>query len=162
MRWIWFDRFEEFESGKRAVAVKNVTLAEDHLHDHFPGYPLMPASLMIEGMAQTAGILVGEAKQFSEKVILAKVRKASFDEIVRPGDQVRYEAEIEQLTESAAATTGRVWLGDRQIGAVDIVFSHIDQNMSGLDFPEENFVFTEEFMALLRTYRHNGEARVTL
>ncbi len=162
MRWIWFDRFEEFESGKRAVAVKNVTLAEDHLHDHFPGYPLMPASLMIEGMAQTAGILVGEARQFSEKVILAKVRKASFDEIVRPGDQVRYEAEIDQLTESAAVTTGKVWLQDRQIGVVDIVFSHIDQNMSGLDFPEENFVFTEEFMALLRTYRHNGQARVTL
>lgn len=87
-----------------------MTLAEDHLHDHFPGYPLMPASLMIEGMAQTAGILVGEARQFSEKVILAKVRKASFDEIVRPGDQVRYEAEIDQLTESAAATTGKVWL----------------------------------------------------
>ncbi|MBN2446726.1 MAG: beta-hydroxyacyl-ACP dehydratase, partial [Phycisphaerae bacterium] len=62
MRWIWIDRFEVFESGRRAVAVKNVTLAEDHLHDHFPGFPIMPASIMIEGMAQTAGILVGEAR----------------------------------------------------------------------------------------------------
>ena len=61
MRWIWIDKFIAFESGKRAVALKNVTMAEEHLHDHFPGFPVMPEALMIEGMAQTAGILVGEA-----------------------------------------------------------------------------------------------------
>ncbi len=92
MRWIWIDHFELFESGKRAVAIKNVTQAEDHLHDHFPGYPVMPASLLIEGMAQTAGILVGEAKQFCEKVILAKIKRAVFHSLVLPGDQVRHEA----------------------------------------------------------------------
>lgn len=162
MRWIWFDRFDEFESGRRAVAVKNVTLAEDHLHDHFPGFPVMPASLMIEGMAQTAGILVGEARGFSEKVILAKVKRAEFTRLVRPGEQIRYEAQVEQLTDSAASTVGVVSCGGEQVGQVDIVFSHIDQNMSGLDFPEENFVFTDEFMALLRTYRSDGARRVTL
>ena len=51
MRWLWIDTFVEFESGKRAVTIKNVTQSEDHLHDHFPGFPVMPASLMIEGMA---------------------------------------------------------------------------------------------------------------
>ena len=71
MRWIWIDKFLVFESGKRAVAIKNLTLAEEHLHDHYPGFPVMPESLMIEGMAQTAGILVGEARDFTEKVILA-------------------------------------------------------------------------------------------
>jgi 3-hydroxyacyl-[acyl-carrier-protein] dehydratase len=75
MRWIWIDKFLEFESGKRAVALKNVTLAEEHLHDHFPGFPVMPECLMIEAMAQTAGILVGEARKFQEKVILAKIKK---------------------------------------------------------------------------------------
>lgn len=161
MRWIWFDRFEEFESGARAVSVKNVTLAEDHLHDHFPGYPVMPASLMIEGMAQTAGILVGEARDFGEKVILAKVKRADFHGLVRPGDQIRNEATIEHLTESAASTTGRITVGGELVGEVDLVFSHIDQNASGLRFPKENFVFTEEFKALLHTYRLRGE-RVTL
>ena len=48
MRWIWIDRFESFTSGDSAVAVKNVTLAEEHLHDHFPGFPVMPEALMIE------------------------------------------------------------------------------------------------------------------
>ena len=42
MRWYWIDRFLEFESGRYAKAVKNVSLAEDHLHDHFPGYPVSP------------------------------------------------------------------------------------------------------------------------
>ena len=46
MRWIWIDTFVEFVSGQRATAIKNVTLAEDYLHDHFPGYPVMPPSLM--------------------------------------------------------------------------------------------------------------------
>ena len=57
MRWIWIDRFESFQSGKSAVAVKAVTAAEEHLHDLYPGFPVFPASLIIEGMAQTAGIL---------------------------------------------------------------------------------------------------------
>ncbi|MHC4582031.1 MAG: hotdog family protein, partial [Planctomycetota bacterium] len=76
MRWIWIDKFVEFCSGDSAVALKNVTLAEEHLHDHFPGFPVMPESLLIEAMAQTAGILVGEAKKFQEKVILAKIKRA--------------------------------------------------------------------------------------
>lgn len=150
MRWIWIDKFVEFESGKRAVSVKNVSLAEEHLHDHFPGYPVMPASLMVEGMAQTAGILVGEARQFAEKVILAKIRRARFDREVLPGDQITYEATVERIDDAAAYTVGRVLCNGQPIGEVDIVFSHIDQNMSGLDFPKENFVFTDQFKMLLR------------
>ncbi len=162
MRWIWIDYFELFESGKRAVAIKNVTQAEDHLHDHFPGYPVMPASLLIEGMAQTAGILVGEAKQFSEKVILAKIKRAVFHSLVLPGDQVRHDATLERLVDSAAFTSGRITCSGELVGEVDLVFSHIDQNMSGLNFPEENFVFTEQFMALLRTARSESTERIAL
>src|SRR3954468_25013165 len=78
MRWIWIDKFIEFESGKQAKAIKNLTLAEEHLHDHFPGFPVMPNSLIVEGLAQTGGLLVGEYNQFKEKVILAKVPTAKF------------------------------------------------------------------------------------
>ncbi len=162
MRWIWFDRFEEFVPGERAVSVKNVSLAEDHLHDHFPGFPIQPTSLMIEGMAQTAGILVGHAKDFKEKVILAKVKRATFHQIVRPGDQIRFDAQIEQLTDIAATTRGEIRCGEDVVANVDLVFSHIDQNMSGLEFPEENFVFTDEFMALLQTYRQKDADKIKL
>ena len=149
MRWIWIDKFLEFESGKRAVALKNVTLAEEHLHDHFPGFPIMPECLMIEAMAQTAGILVGEARNFQEKVILAKIKKAAFFDFVRPGDTIILHAEIESIAPEAASTAGRIMRGDQLIAEISLMFSHIDNNLAGKEFPEENFVFTDMFNSLL-------------
>ena len=84
MRWIWIDKFTEFTSRKSATAIKNVSLAEEHLHDLYPAFPIVPHSLIVEGMAQTAGILVGEARDFEEKVILAKIGRATFHRLVRP------------------------------------------------------------------------------
>jgi len=149
MRWIWIDKFLEFHSGKSAVSLKNVTLAEEHLHDHFPGFPVMPECLMIEAMAQTAGILVGEARNFKEKVILAKIKKAVFFDYVRPGDTLKLYAEIESLAPEAASTVGKIMREDKVIANVDLMFSHIDRNLAGKQFPEENFVFTDMFRSLL-------------
>ncbi len=149
MRWIWIDKFVEFHSGKSAVALKNVTLAEEHLHDHFPGFPVMPECLMIEAMAQTGGILVGEAKKFREKVILAKIKKAVFFDYVKPGDTIKLNVEIESIAPEAASTSGKITCGEKLIAEIDLMFSHIDQNISGKKFPEENFVFTDMFKSLL-------------
>ncbi|HOK67153.1 MAG TPA: 3-hydroxyacyl-ACP dehydratase FabZ family protein [Anaerohalosphaeraceae bacterium] len=149
MRWIWIDKFLEFESGKRAVALKNVTLAEEHLHDHFPGFPVMPECLMIEAMAQTAGILVGQARNFQEKVILAKIKKAVFYHYVRPGDTITLHAQIESISPEAASTEGEIRRGHDLIARISLMFSHIDKNLSGKRFPEENFVFTDTFCSLL-------------
>ena len=115
MRWIWIDKFIEFHSGQSAVAIKNVSLAEEHLHDHFPAFPVMPECLMIEGMAQTAGILVGEAKNFQEKVILAKIKKCAFFDYVVPGDTLRLEAKIESIAPEAASTSGKITRDDKLI-----------------------------------------------
>src|SRR6516165_8910840 len=97
MRWIWIDRFVALESGKSARAVKNTSLAEDHFAQHFPGWPVMPAALILEGLAQTGGILVGEANGFQEKVILAKVLRAEFRREVLAGEQLIYDAEVLNL-----------------------------------------------------------------
>lgn len=152
MRWIWIDKFIEFNSGKNAVALKNVTLAEEHLHDHFPGFPIMPECLMIEAMAQTAGILVGQARQFKEKVILAKIKKCVFFHYVKPGDTIKLHAEIDSIAPEAASTSGKIMRDDDLIAEVDLMFSHIDQNLAGKQFPEENFVFTDTFNALIRDF----------
>jgi 3-hydroxyacyl-[acyl-carrier-protein] dehydratase len=160
MRWIWIDKFVEFESGCRAVAIKNVTMAEDHLHDHFPGFPVMPECLMIEAMAQTAGILVGEAMNFREKVILAKINKAVFFDYVRPGDSLRVEAEIATMAVEAASTRGTITRGDQTIAEIELMFSHVDRNLAGKKFPEENFVFTGTFTALLRDIALNRKQPV--
>ena len=153
MRWIWIDKFVEFHSGRRAVALKNVTLAEEHLHDHFPGFPVMPETLMIEAMAQTAGILVGEAKKFQEKVILAKIQKAVFFDYVRPGDTIELDAKIESIASEAASTKGKITCAGKLVAEIDLMFSHIDQNLGGKEFPAENFVFGSNmsvFDSLLR------------
>ena len=161
MRWIWIDQILEIEKATRCVAIKNVSLAEDVVHDHFPATadrpatPVMPNPLIVEGMAQTAGILVGHARDFKEKVILAKVGKAEFRAAAAPGDQLRYTATIQNLHDNGASTHGVVEVTRPkspqpiELATIDLMFSHIDQNVRGLKFPEHNFVVTDQFMSLL-------------
>src|SRR5438067_1579411 len=160
MRWIWIDKFVEFTPRVSASAVKNVTLAEEHLHDLYPAFPIVPHSLIVEGMAQTAGILVGEARNFSEKVILAKIGRATFFRLARPGDTLTYTARIDQLSEQGASISGTVTVGEDKVAEVELMFSHIDQNMAGIEFPEHNFVFTEQFTELLKAYRTTGNVEL--
>ena len=160
MRWIWIDKFTEFTSRTSATAIKNVTLAEEHLHDLYPAFPIVPHSLIVEGMAQTAGILVGEARNFAEKVILAKIGKATFHRLVRPGDTITYSAKIDQLSEQGASISGTVSVAGDLVADIDLMFSHIDQNLAGLEFPEHNFVFTEQFTELLKTYRVDTKVKI--
>src|SRR5688500_6708727 len=161
MRWIWIDKFVEFTPRTSATTVKNVTLAEEHLHDLYPDFPIVPHSLLVEGFAQTAGILVGEARNFAEKVILAKVGRATFHRLVRPGDTITYAAKIVQLSEQGASIDGKVTVGSGELVAeIELMFSHIDQNMAGLKFPEHNFVFTEQFTELLKTYRTGASVSI--
>lgn len=151
MRWIWIDRFVEFESGHRAVAVKAVTMAEEHLHDHVPGYPVHPPTLMIEGMAQTAGVLVGDAFDFEEKVILAKVTRATFHLHVRPGDRLRFEAEVQgEVRREGAAITGRITRNGDLVAEIELMFAHLDQSRGPVELGEGNFVFNDDFVRLLR------------
>src|SRR5690606_27225803 len=120
MRWMWIDRVLELAPRERMVAIKNVSLAEEHLHDHFAAdeaaglaaLPVMPASLIIEGMAQTAGILVGHAEGFKEKVILAKIQRAELSREAGPGMTLRYTATIERMDAAGASTKGIVELLD--------------------------------------------------
>jgi 3-hydroxyacyl-[acyl-carrier-protein] dehydratase len=168
MRWMWIDRVVELVPAQRLVAIKHVSMAEEHLHDHFAAsashaaQPIMPMSLIVEGMAQTAGIMVGHAEQFRHKVILAKVSKAEVRDDATPGCTLRYTATMERMDATGASTRGVVELCSpqlgregaggsfREVGTIDLMFSHLDNNMQGLTFPEHNFVFGEGFKTLLR------------
>ncbi len=149
MRWIWIDRFLEFDHGKSARAVKNLSLAEDYFADHFPGYPVMPGTLILEGLAQTGGILVGEANDFQEKVILAKIPWARFHREALVGDQLIYAVEMLHLRPEGAAVQGRVTVGEALIAEAEIFFAHLDQARSQQLFGDHNFVFTGELKHLL-------------
>jgi 3-hydroxyacyl-[acyl-carrier-protein] dehydratase len=155
MRWLWIDRFVEFQPGKSARAIKNLSRAEDHFADHFPGYPVMPASLMLEGLAQTGGILVGEANDFREKVVLAKIPHARFYRDVLAGQCVTYEVTLLHLRPEGAAVAGRILSDEGKdppaalVGEAEIFFAHLDQAQSRQIFGEHNFVFSGELKTLL-------------
>ncbi len=159
MRWIWIDRFLAFESGKSARAVKNLSRAEDYFADHFPGYPVMPGSLILEGLAQTGGILVGEANDFREKVVLAKIPSARFHREVLAGEQLVYDVELLHLRPEGAAVQGRVSAGSRPVAEAELFFAHLDQSRSQQLFGDHNFVFSGELKHLLGLARVVGGKR---
>jgi 3-hydroxyacyl-[acyl-carrier-protein] dehydratase len=150
MRWYWIDRFIEFESGRRAKAIKNVSLAEDYLHDHFPGFPLMPRSLIIEGVAQTGGLLVCELSHFTEKVVLAKLPKVIFYSEVFPGDTLIYTAQIEYVHKDGALVTATSHKDGRLQAEMEIVFAHLnDQRTPRHLFDPDTFI---RMMRVLRAF----------
>lgn len=147
MRWIWIDRFVEFVSGSHARAVKNVSLAEEHLHDHFPGFPVMPGSLIIEGMAQTGGILLGEKSNFDEVVILAKLPKITFHSWACPGDSLIYAAKLVDARDTGGIVEVSATVGERLVADGEIVFAFLPKG-DGPKIDQKNFVFTMKLLGV--------------
>ena len=125
--------------------MKNVSLAEEHIHGYWPGFQVMPNSLIIEGMAQTGGLLVGEKNQFSESVVLAKVSKGIFLDVVVPGDSLRYTATVADIREDGGIILGEVHRDGKLIAEINLVFACLRGELSEI----EQF-YPEEFICMLR------------
>jgi len=149
MRWLWIDKFVEFRSGQFAKAVKNVSMAEEQLRDHFPGYPVMPNSLIIEGMAQTGGILVGEAQDFKNMVVLAKLSRVDFCDAALPGDQLTYEATLTDMRSEGASVTARAFVNGRPLASAEIFFGHVDRSGESAELNGRYTSYRREVMHLL-------------
>jgi len=98
---LMIDRVKELEPGKRIVAVKNVSANEPHFQGHFPGRPIMPGVLILEAMAQAAGIMVfsaeGAVQQNDRQVYYyVGIDNARFKKPVVPGDQLELEVKLER------------------------------------------------------------------
>ena len=150
MRWTWIDRFVSFEPGKSAVAVKNLSLAEDHFADHFPGFPVMPAPLILEGLAQTGGILVGHANNFEKNVVLAKMNNAKFHRDALAGEQLTYTANLIDLNDTGARVAATVHSGGELIAEAEIMFGHVSPAQLPPGLPDSKFVFSGELSNLLK------------
>ena len=104
----------------------------------------MPGSLILEGLAQTGGILAGEVNDFREKVVLAKIPWARFQREALAGEQLIYDAELLHIRPESAAVHGRATSNGELIVETEILFAHLDQSRSQQLFGAENFVFTGE------------------
>jgi 3-hydroxyacyl-[acyl-carrier-protein] dehydratase len=94
MRFLMVDRITELERGKRACALKNVTLSEDFFTHHFPLQPIMPGALIVECMVQLADWLIRENQNFDSAGLPAAFESIKFYQLVRPGDQLNLEVEV--------------------------------------------------------------------
>jgi len=92
------DRVLELEEGKRAVAIKNVTINEEFFNGHFPNYPVMPGVLIVEALAQVSAIIMLTKEGNQGRLgLLAGIDNCRFKKQVKPGDQLRLEVEITRL-----------------------------------------------------------------
>ncbi len=140
MRWCWIDRFVEFQAGQSATAIKAVSLAEDHLHDQFPRYPLLPKCFIIEGLAQTAGLLISQQFDFRLNVILAKIPRITFFGEAVPGDVLVYSALADFIRKDGALATVRCQRGGQLLAEGSIFFAIFEPGQQMPLFYRRNFL----------------------
>jgi 3-hydroxyacyl-[acyl-carrier-protein] dehydratase len=119
------DRILEIEPGKRIVGIKNVTYNEPYFPGHFPGRPIMPGVLILEAMAQTAGLLVLQSMPEDEKkrkpVFFLGIDNARFRKPVIPGDQLRLELEVTRHRQSIWGFKGKAWVDGKLVAEADLL-----------------------------------------
>ena len=149
MRWLWIDRFVEFVRGQRSVAIKNVSLTEEPLSDYLPGFPVLPCSLIVEGLAWTGGILANDHRGFRERMVLAKVNKAVFHRPALPGDQLRYSAVLEGIEPEGAFIRGTSHVGDELQAEVELFLAHLGDRFEDV---EGDLIDPADMLATLRLF----------
>jgi 3-hydroxyacyl-[acyl-carrier-protein] dehydratase len=126
--FLMVDRVLELVPGKRAVALKNVTVNEPHFTGHYPERPIMPGVLILETLAQVGGLVLMNPEHEAGKQIplLAGVDKARFRRPVVPGDQLRLEVDILQVRRSTGKCHGVAYVGDEKAAEAEFMFMIVD------------------------------------
>jgi beta-hydroxyacyl-ACP dehydratase FabZ len=121
------DRVLKVEKGKRAIGIKNVTINDNFFQGHFPSRPMMPGVLIVEAMAQAAGIAALTDEKHQGKVALFMgVDKAKFRRIVVPGDQLWMEVEVIRDRTKAALVKGVAKVAGEIAAEAEMLFSFTD------------------------------------
>lgn len=118
------DRIVEIEPGKRVVGIKNVTYNEPFFPGHFPGRPIMPGVLIVEAMAQTAGVLIFNSlpqEDHNKTVFFLGIDNVRFRKPVIPGDQLRMELEITRHRQSIWGFKGKAWVDGNVVAEGDLL-----------------------------------------
>ncbi len=124
--FIMIDRVLELEPGRRIVTLKNVTINEPYFQGHFPDDPIMPGVLILEAMAQSAGVLTYKSLPEDRREVLIyfmAIEKAKFRRMVIPGDQVRFEVEILKLRRKAVKGAGKAYVDNHLVAEAEMMAS---------------------------------------
>lgn len=136
MKFTLIDKILSVEGNKKIRSLKNLSLSEEYLMDHFPGNPVMPGVLMLEAMVQTGAWLIRVAKDFEVSlVVLSEARNVKYARFITPGDQLIVEMELLEMLEHAARFKGTGYLNDKPIvsGRVTLDFFNLTRYDKLLD-----------------------------
>ena len=121
--FLLIDEILELEPGKRAVGMKHVTAEEYYFKGHFPDYPVMPGVLILESLAQVGATAVLCLPENKGKIaFFGGVKEAKFRGMVRPGDDLRLEAELIKLRSRAGVGAGKAYVGDKLVCECEFMF----------------------------------------
>lgn len=124
--FLMVDRIIAMEQGKRITGIKNVTINELFFPGHFPGEPVMPGVLILEGMAQTAGILacLSDPTLRGKLIYFAGVDNARFRRIVYPGDQMVYRLDMLKQKGKFIKMAGKTYVDDQLVTEAELMASY--------------------------------------
>jgi UDP-3-O-[3-hydroxymyristoyl] N-acetylglucosamine deacetylase/3-hydroxyacyl-[acyl-carrier-protein] dehydratase len=122
------DRVLDLEPGRKAVAIKNVTINESFFQGHFPGHPIMPGVLIIEAMAQVGGIIMLDNPDNKDKIAyFMSIDNAKFRKPVTPGDQLRFEVEVVKWKSRYGQIAGKAFVNEALVCEADLKFTLVDR-----------------------------------
>ncbi len=107
MRFILIDKVVSLEAGKQIKTVKNVSLSEEYLADHFPTFPVLPGVLLLEGLIESASWLVRKSENFAHSMILLEQAKnVKYKSFLAPGAQIEYTIDVKTIEENISSFVG--------------------------------------------------------
>ncbi len=151
MRFVLIDRIVELESGRRIVAQKGVSLAEEYLADHFPKFPVLPGVMMVEAMVQAAAWLVRESLDFAPSlVVLKEARNVTYKSFVTPGRVLSIEAVCQELDAEHSVFAARGELDGREIVKGRLTLRHLSLGALDPGYQETDARLRERQRALFK------------
>jgi 3-hydroxyacyl-[acyl-carrier-protein] dehydratase len=107
MKFVLIDKIISLESGKMIKAVKNVSLAEEYLADHFPAFPVLPGVLLLEGLIESASWLVRQQQDFANSIVLLEqARNVKYKSFLAPGMQIEYTVTAKSIEDNVSSFSG--------------------------------------------------------
>ena len=122
MRFLFFDRIEQFEKGKEAVGIKNISGGEEFFLNHYSRLPVFPEPLIIEALAQVGGWAISTTAHYRYLAIMVMIDEARFFKFVYPGDQLHLKVEITEMNEYGAGIRGTALVKGETVARIERIY----------------------------------------